>query len=138
MPLESSIIAILLVARETIQTGRVRGLFWCDTRDMLVDGMNKGSISRKALVDCMKTGIWTVSHPPVRHVHKQITSMKTRLMGGYVHRIGAHPPYPFPVDQNHAPQVSQTSLSAYIGYSISGTNVVVHPDHSLYCLSSLD
>ena len=124
MPLESSLIAILRVARETIQTGRVRALFWCDTRDMLADGMNKGSISRKAIVDCMKTGIWSVSHPPVRHVHKQTTSNKTRMMGGYTHRIGARPPYP--VDQNHAPYATQTSSSAFIGYGYFGTHLVQH------------
>ena len=128
MPLESSLIAILLVAREALHTGRIRALHWCDTRDMLADGMNKGSISRKAIVDCMKTGVWSVSWPSVRHTHRATSvSTKTRLMGGFTENLGAHSPYsltgvdtPYPVDQNHAPpQPPRISQSALYGYSVS-------------------
>ena len=117
MPMESSLIAILLVARETLQTGRVRALHWCDTRDMLADGMNKGSISRKAIVDCMKTGVWKVSWPSVRHTHRATAGTKTYQ--GPTEELGDHPPYQ--VDQNHAPpwpqRISQSAIPGLYGYS---------------------
>eukprot|EP00972_Heterocapsa_arctica_P091204 13457917-Heterocapsa_arctica.AAC.1 len=57
--------AILLVMRENLVTGRVRRLYWVDTRDMLADGMNKGSVPRAAICDAMRMGLWTLKYTAV-------------------------------------------------------------------------
>ena len=42
-------------------------LVWCDTRDMIADGMTKGVVDRKqlrlAMANADKGGIWQIRHP---------------------------------------------------------------------------
>ena len=61
-PSEASLINILGQMREHMSTGRIRALHWIDTRDMLADGLNKGAISRKALLRALMHGIWRIEH----------------------------------------------------------------------------
>jgi hypothetical protein len=65
VPAEASLMAILLVMRENLANGRVRRLYWVDTRDMLADGMNKGSVPRTAICDAMRHGLWTLKYTAV-------------------------------------------------------------------------
>ena len=46
-----------------MSTHRIRTLWWIDTRDMLADGLNKGAVSRKALLEALTCGRWRVNHP---------------------------------------------------------------------------
>ena len=39
---------------------------WCDTRDMVVDGMTKGRCDRKPLQDLMR-GYWELLHKSEKH-----------------------------------------------------------------------
>jgi hypothetical protein len=41
-----------------LKSWTLRTLWWCDTHDMLSDGLNKGLISRRALNEASLTGIW--------------------------------------------------------------------------------
>ena len=54
---------ILGQMREHMSTNRIRRLWWIDTRDMFADGLNKGAISRKALLTALTQGVWKVVHP---------------------------------------------------------------------------
>ena len=49
--------------REHMSCRRIRTLYWIDTRDMLADGLNKGAVSRKALLKALTQGVWIVVHP---------------------------------------------------------------------------
>ena len=53
-------------------TRKIRQLYWIDTRDMLADGLNKGAISRKPLLQALKEGVWRVVHPLVKKLSKQV------------------------------------------------------------------
>ena len=65
-PAEASLINILGQMREHMACHRIRTLFWIDTRDMLADGLNKGAVSRKALMQALVDGTWQVVHPLVK------------------------------------------------------------------------
>eukprot|EP00972_Heterocapsa_arctica_P059249 8738977-Heterocapsa_arctica.AAC.1 len=51
--------------RENLDTGRARRFYWVDTRDMLADGMNKGSVPRTAICDAMRVGLGTLKYTAV-------------------------------------------------------------------------
>ncbi len=44
----------LAYLRELLEAGIVRSICWCDTRDMVADGITKGSLDRTALTDVMR------------------------------------------------------------------------------------
>ena len=69
-PAEKSLVNILGQMREHMTTQRIRRLWWIDTRDMLADGLNKGAVSRKALLTALTKGIWHVIHPSVNILSK--------------------------------------------------------------------
>ena len=60
-PAEGSLKLHLLALRDKVIRGVVKRLFWTDTRDMLADGLTKGSVDRDALHSAM-TGSAVVSH----------------------------------------------------------------------------
>ena len=61
-PTERGTIFHLGMLREALTIGMVDELVWCDTRDMAVDGMTKGSIDRAGLHRLM-AGTWHLNHP---------------------------------------------------------------------------
>ena len=64
---------ILGQMREHMSCRRIRALYWIDTRDMLADGLNKGAISRKPLMQALVQGIWRVIHPLVLRLSRNVT-----------------------------------------------------------------
>ena len=56
---------ILGQMREHMSTTRIKKLWWIDTRDMIADGLNKGAVSRKALLLSLTKGLWHLEHPTV-------------------------------------------------------------------------
>ena len=66
VPTERSLINILGQMREHMATHRIRYFWWVDTRDMLADGLNKGAISRKALIRALAVGMWNVQHKCIK------------------------------------------------------------------------
>ena len=63
VPTEANLLYPLKALREHLDAGRIRSIHWKDTRDMLCDGLTKGSISRKALLLSFATGKWLLLHP---------------------------------------------------------------------------
>ena len=49
IPADNSVICHVQYIRELLDLMIVIALFWCDTRDMLADGLAKGSVDRKSL-----------------------------------------------------------------------------------------
>ena len=49
--------------RQMLDVGQIKHLVWCDTRDMLADALNKGSVSRAPLNTALQTGRWHIKHP---------------------------------------------------------------------------
>ena len=72
-PNEQSLVFVLGQMREHMACHRIRTLWWIDTRDMLADGLNKGAISRKALLKALTQGEWIVIHPTVHTVSRKLT-----------------------------------------------------------------
>ena len=61
---------ILGQMREHMACQRIRQLWWIDTRDMSADGLNKGALSRRALLRALTKGEWTVIHPSEKKLSK--------------------------------------------------------------------
>ena len=51
-----------LALRDHLDAGQVTKLSWIDTRDMVADALNKGSIDRGALRRFFEHGQWVVRH----------------------------------------------------------------------------
>ena len=62
LPTEKGTLFHLQFLRECIDSGLVSSWRWCDTRDMLADGMTKGSVDRDVLHKAMN-GHWHMKHP---------------------------------------------------------------------------
>lgn len=61
VPAEPSLLVHLHWLRQLLQKGVMQGLWWTDTRDMLADGLTKGSVSREAL-EALANGWFEVRH----------------------------------------------------------------------------
>ena len=61
-PADNGVLVHCLYLRELLNNGVLFALIWLDTRDMLADGLTKGSVDRIALHDCM-AGKLTISNP---------------------------------------------------------------------------
>ncbi len=53
VPAEKTLMLQLLWLQELLESGQLRGLTWCDTRDMSADGLGKGAVARDALRDVL-------------------------------------------------------------------------------------
>ena len=62
-PAEKSLMGHLLWLRELADHGVLTGIAWVDTRDMLSDGLTKGSVAR-SLIDKAMSGKWALAHEP--------------------------------------------------------------------------
>ena len=60
---EKSLLGHLLWLRELADRGILTGAAWVDTRDMLSDGLTKGSVER-SLIDAALNGSWVLAHEP--------------------------------------------------------------------------
>ena len=65
-PAEKGTYFHLAYLRELLEAGIVRSINWCDTRDMVADGITKGSLDRTALTDVMR-GVWRLKHATEAH-----------------------------------------------------------------------
>ena len=65
-PAESSLKLHLLSIRDRITRQVVQSCYWVDTRDMLPDGLTKGSVDRAALRAVAETGAWRPAYPTLR------------------------------------------------------------------------
>ena len=61
-PAESSLKLHLLALRDFVTHGIIESLFWTDTRDMLADGLTKGSVDRAALRTVSGEGRYRPAH----------------------------------------------------------------------------
>jgi len=64
-PSEISLIMFLSQLKEQMLCHSLSRLWWCDTRDMIADGLNKGAVSRQALLTLTNSGFWNLSHKAV-------------------------------------------------------------------------
>ncbi len=62
-PAEKSLVGHLLWLRELADRGVITGIAWVDTRDMLSDGLTKGSVAR-CQIDKAVNGSWALEHTP--------------------------------------------------------------------------
>jgi len=63
-PMESSLLIHIISIRDRLQSGTLKQIGWSDTRDMLADGLNKGSVPREPLRSAM-TGTVTMEQNPL-------------------------------------------------------------------------
>jgi hypothetical protein len=61
IPAEKSLLSHIQYLRELLDTKVLEALAWIDTRDMVADGLTKGSVEREALHECM-SGKWKLNH----------------------------------------------------------------------------
>ena len=61
-PADKILLLHALALREHLDAGQVTRINWIDTRDMVADALNKGSIDRGALRDFFERGIWKLNH----------------------------------------------------------------------------
>ena len=51
---------VIMGLKEALRSWNLRRLWWCSTRDMVADGLNKGLVPRTALLELASTGIWVL------------------------------------------------------------------------------
>ena len=73
-PAECSLKLHLLALRDKIRRNVVRYLHWMDTRDMLADGLTKGSVDRAALRLTASTGRFHAQHPTIVTPNEKATA----------------------------------------------------------------
>ena len=61
LPLEESLIAILMAVREQFAVGMISKIWWVSTVDMLADALTKGAIAREPLLRALADGYWTIT-----------------------------------------------------------------------------
>jgi len=61
IPAEKSLLSHVQYIRELLDTHVLDALLWLDTRDMIADGLTKGSVEREAIHAVMR-GEWTLMH----------------------------------------------------------------------------
>ena len=66
LPTERDLAYTVMNIREWLDRGIMKELIWIDTRDMLCDGLTKGSISRFDVINALNQGRWTLKHDPNR------------------------------------------------------------------------
>ena len=65
VPSEQTLILLLLSLKEALLSWSLRHIAWVSTGDMLADGLNKGIVSRRSLVESACSGTWTLTETPV-------------------------------------------------------------------------
>ncbi len=58
-PTDESLCVYVSALREDMSSGRIRRLYWINTKEMLADGLTKGTIPRDGLLEA-SAGNWTV------------------------------------------------------------------------------
>ena len=61
-PTEKSLLSHIAWLKEMLGLGHLSAVSWCDTRDMIADGLTKGKVPRDLLLMAM-SGVRTVNHP---------------------------------------------------------------------------
>jgi hypothetical protein len=74
MPTEAALILLLLQLKEMLKIGSLSALWWIDTRDMLSDGLNKGLVSRKQLLEVSAQGVWKLQFDAL--CHREVTTKR--------------------------------------------------------------
>ena len=71
IPSESGLILVLAGLKEMLQNHSMRRIWWVNTQSMLSDGLNKGIITRRALVTFSQTGFWQAIGEVKKHQETQ-------------------------------------------------------------------
>ena len=60
---EAGLIMTLLALKESLRSQLLSRLWWIDTRDMLADGLTKGTVPRRGLMSFCSQGVWNLTQP---------------------------------------------------------------------------
>ena len=74
-PTESSLIMLMLQLKQDLASGCLSKLWWTSTTDMLADALNKGAVSRSAILRACLQGAWILHHDTVFHQEHQRTAV---------------------------------------------------------------
>ncbi len=66
-PTESSLLTLLLQLKQELSSRSLSKLWWVSTTDMLADALNKGMVSRSAVLRACMQGLWLLHHDVVFH-----------------------------------------------------------------------
>ena len=77
-PAEKALLSHVQYLRELLDKQILRNLIWFDTRDMVTDGLTKGSVERSA-IDTLMAGNYQYNHAPVIWRSKVDTGKFPRL-----------------------------------------------------------
>eukprot|EP00959_Pyramimonas_sp_CCMP1952_P360990 7560337-Pyramimonas_sp.AAC.1 len=78
LPTERHLSYTVMRVREWLGRGIIAELIWIDTRDMLCDGLAKGSISRFDVMNALNQGEWKPKHEPKRWSSRAQTADERR------------------------------------------------------------
>ena len=62
LPTETTLILLLYSLKEMLTSRILERLWWLQTTDRLTDGLNKGAVSRRAIVEAFIKGVWKTMH----------------------------------------------------------------------------
>ena len=78
LPSEATLILLLLSLKEALRSFSLRKLSWCDTKDMLADGLGTGAVSRQAIVIATTRGSWDPKY--AAHTHMETVRREPRSL----------------------------------------------------------
>ena len=67
---DKSLVLHTKALHDYVVSGKLRKFHWIDTRDMVADALNKGTIDRSAVRSLFQDSIWKTSHLNVSYAHK--------------------------------------------------------------------
>lgn len=82
-PTESSLIMLLLQIKEQLSVGSLKRIWWTSTTDMLSDGLNKGAVSRSAILRSCMQGSWQLTMDTVFHQDYQRSAPAPAFYGRF-------------------------------------------------------
>jgi hypothetical protein len=82
LPLEASLIVVLLQLKESLLSHSLKRLWWTDTRDMTADGLNKGAVGRDALLTLGNSGSWKLLYEAISHSERLHVPIEDRKHPG--------------------------------------------------------
>ena len=84
LPLEESLVVMLMTLKEQCSLGIIKKLWWCATEDMLSDALTKGAIKREPLLQALACGRWTLTKGTVQSKLQQNTTPERKDLTGVI------------------------------------------------------
>ena len=82
IPTEASTLHHVQWLQQLLRRRVLHALYWVDTRDMIADGMTKGSVPRQALRTLQEKGAWRLLHEWRKYPEREVDARREAQASG--------------------------------------------------------